>query len=150
MEKTSDETEQVTIEPDGQWRVVTEEKEDRRKSHGPAAATPAPPSASATVPGFKIDDDDDLIALSDLSVFTNGRNTQTPSRSFVSNGTSNAATPAERSSVPAPGSASRKRPAPEVVDLTLSSDEEDDVYTRQAKRPNYGTSNGLTYPSYPQ
>ncbi|KAI1212992.1 PINIT domain-containing protein [Annulohypoxylon truncatum] len=137
---TPDSLQQVTIEPDGQWRTKTEEPEPRRSR----------PSVSA-----KIEDDDDLSILSDSHSFHNGASTSsmngrhtfsTPIRSFPHGGNGGTPNGGSRDTPAAPRS-SNKRPA-EVIDLTLSSDEDDEPVARAPKRQNQGTTlNGLSYTS---
>ncbi|KAI1807931.1 zf-MIZ-domain-containing protein [Daldinia bambusicola] len=137
LENTPESCEQVTIEPDGQWRIKSEDAEPTRSR---------PPS------GTKIEDDDDLSILSDTHAFSNGTASSsiggarnglgTPSRSLLSGGTPNGS---HRETPNTQRSGSSKRPA-EVIDLTLSSDEEDEP-VRPPKRQNLGPTNGLTYPS---
>lgn len=87
-------------------------------------------------------DDDDVVVASEFSKVI-GRNTTASSLASVS--TPQLATPTSavsRDNSTAPRS-SNKRPAPEVIDLTLSDD--DDVPARPVKRANTGT-NGFGYP----
>lgn len=128
LENTSESTEQVTIEPDGQWKTQS-------------AGEPEPPKARkrsslGTATARIIDDDDDVVALDDISV-PSARQAQTPIHSMLS-------TPAPAS---ANGSASgsRKRTS-EVIDLTLSDD--DDMPARAPKRQNAGATPNLNFPSY--
>ncbi|OTB20550.1 hypothetical protein K445DRAFT_51314 [Daldinia sp. EC12] len=125
LENTPESCEQVTIEPDGQWRIKSEDPEPTRSR---------PPN------GTKIEDDDDLSILSDTHAFGNGA-TGTPSRSLLSGGTPNGSL---RETPNTQRSGSSKRPA-EVIDLTLSSDEEDEPI-RPPKRQNLGPANGLSFP----
>ncbi|KAI0887413.1 PINIT domain-containing protein [Annulohypoxylon maeteangense] len=137
LSTTPDSLQQVTIEPDGQWKTKTEEPE-------PSRFRPAVSS--------KIEDDDDISIISDSHGFPNGTSTSTangrnnystPSRSFAHSGTPSGGA---RDTSTAPRS-SHKRPA-EVIDLTLSSDEDDEPIARAPKRQNQGTTlNGLSYPS---
>lgn len=138
LENTPESCEQVTIEPDGQWRVKSEEPE---------------PTRSRAPNGTKIEDDDDISILSDTHAFGNGtpggpigsvRNAMsTPSRSFLGGGTPNGG---HRETPNTQRSGSSKRPA-EVIDLTLSSDEDDEPIVRPPKRQNLGPTNGLNFPS---
>ncbi|KAI0840615.1 zf-MIZ-domain-containing protein [Hypoxylon sp. FL0890] len=138
LEKTPQSVEQVTIEPNGQWRTKAEDPELNR---------------SRPAVGSRIDDDDDLSILSDSHGFSNGtggaplngRNTlSTPSRSLLSSGTPNGGS---RETPSTQRSGSHKRPA-EIIDLTLSSDEEDEPTLRAPKRQYPGpTPNGLDFPS---
>ncbi|KAI1378274.1 zf-MIZ-domain-containing protein [Hypoxylon crocopeplum] len=133
LQNTPESLEQVTIEPDGQWRTKTEEPE---------------PSRSRPAVGNGIEDDDDLSILSDSHAFlnggpVNGRNPlSTPTRSLLSGGTPNGGSRATPSTQ---RSGSNKRPA-EVIDLTLSSDEDDEPIARPMKRQYPGPSNGLNFP----
>ncbi|KAI1393483.1 zf-MIZ-domain-containing protein [Hypoxylon trugodes] len=137
LEKTSDSQQQVTIEPDGRWRTKVEEQESSR---------------SRAAPTSKVEDDDDLSILSDTHAFGNGTNGfggrnsfATPSRSLGTNG---ASASASRGTPNTQRSGSNKRPA-EVIDLTLSSDEDDEPIVRAPKRQYQGpSSNGLSsFPS---
>ncbi|KAI0383057.1 zf-MIZ-domain-containing protein [Hypomontagnella monticulosa] len=130
LESTPDSLQQVTIDPDGQWRMKTEDPE---------------PTRSRPTVGSRIDDDDDISILSDSHGFSNGvRNTMsTPNRSMLSSGGSNGGS---RETPNTQRSGSNKRPA-EVIDLTLSSDEDDEPIIRPPKRQYPGpTSNGLSFP----
>jgi E3 SUMO-protein ligase PIAS1 len=114
--RTPESVEQVTIEPDGKWSV-------------PGAKKEATPTQEASC----VDDDD--IVVSEIAR-TGGRTTTTPSLATAP--TTHLATPtsvASRDTSAAPRSSS-KRPAVEVIDLTLSDD--DDEPPRAVKRANYG------------
>ncbi|KAI1085728.1 PINIT domain-containing protein [Whalleya microplaca] len=139
LENTSDSVEQVTIEPDGQWRIQAAESSPKRPRHSEVSA--------------KIEDDD-LAIVSDSRSFGNGvaggpristNPYSTPNRSLFSSGT-----PDGQSREPsnAPRSGSNKRPA-EVIDLTLSSDEDDEPIVRAPKRQYQGPSPGLSLPLPP-
>lgn len=138
LERTSEDAEQVTIEPDGHWREQGEEPK----------SDPTPQGGS---PGFiaKIEDDDELVMYTaPQSNGTNGASNGfgTPSRSYAPNGTK-AAPAQESSSTPKTGN---KRTA-EVIDLTLSSDEDEEPVLRAPKRQNVGGVNGSaqSMESYP-
>ncbi|KAI8966869.1 zf-MIZ-domain-containing protein [Daldinia sp. FL1419] len=138
LENTPDSCEQVTIEPDGQWRIKSEEPEPTRSR---------PPNNT------KIEDDDDISILSDTHGFGNSaaggsvgnvRNAlSTPNRSLPGGGTPNGGL---RETPNTQRSGSSKRPT-EVIDLTLSSDEDDEPIVRPPKRQNLGPTNGLSFPS---
>ncbi|ORY69539.1 PINIT domain-containing protein [Pseudomassariella vexata] len=123
LDNTSESTEQVTIEPDGQWR-----------KQSTAEPEPKKPRHSGVTASVIDDDDDDVVPLDDFSVISM-RNTQTPSRSMLG-------TPASMSVNGGPTSANgsssgtRKRPA-EIIDLTLS-DDDDEPIIRAPKRQNPG------------
>lgn len=115
LTETSDSIDQVTIEPNGEWAV-------------PGAKKEVTPNQDASYV-----DDDDLV-ISEVTK-TGGRGTAAPS--FASVPTPHLATPtsvASRDTSAAPRS-SNKRPAPEVIDLTLSDDDEP---PRPVKRANHG------------
>lgn len=122
LDHTSESTEQVTIEPDGQWRAqASSEPEPKR------------PRYSSGVNASVIDDDDDEVVPLDSFSLQSARNTQTPNQSLF--GTPGSAQGNGSSS------GSRKRPA-EVIDLTLS-DDEDDEPVRAPKRQNAGQTPSL-------
>ena len=114
--------EQVTIETDGRW-----------SSQAPAAeAKERDPSEDLL--------DDDGFEISAVS-FVSGRSLETPNRSVRTTGTPVATASRETSSMPRP-STSTKRPAAAVIDLTLSSDE-DEPLVRPAKRQQHSAPNGF-------
>ncbi|KAI0024870.1 hypothetical protein F4780DRAFT_480675 [Xylariomycetidae sp. FL0641] len=131
LQKTSDSTEQVTIEPDGQWKMEGAQREARR------------PRSSGVSASASIDDDDDIavignsrgVSTGSFRGASNGAHAyNTPSRSLMGNGTPRSDS-REVSGAPRSGS---KRPA-EVIDLTLSSDEDDaPIVPRAPKRPYHG------------
>lgn len=139
LEKTPDSESKVVIEPDGQWRTETEESE--------------PSQPRPTVKSSKIEDDDDLSIIgsygfgnSGNGLSVGGRNTlSTPQRSLVGSGTPNGDV---RGTPSTQRSGSNKRPA-EVIDLTLSSDEDDEPIVRAPKRQQFlNPSEPLNYPAY--
>ncbi|KAI0195390.1 PINIT domain-containing protein [Xylaria flabelliformis] len=125
LEKTEDSVEQVTIEPNGQWATQPTETAPRK-------------SRSSNV-NTSIDVDDDVSIVTDNPSYSNGgygstpHTYSTPIRTFMG-------TPSASSREPsgAPRSGGRKRPAAEVIDLTLSSDEDDAPLTRPSKKQNLG------------
>ncbi|KAH9883230.1 hypothetical protein F4778DRAFT_757074 [Xylariomycetidae sp. FL2044] len=130
LDNTSESLEQVTIEPDGQWRREGAETQSRKSRHSEVAA--------------KIEDDDDLSILSDSRAFSNGPfnssgyegyGINTPDQFRLSAGTPNGGSSREPSS--AARSGSNKRPAAEVIDLTLSSDDDDDEPIGRAPKRQY-------------
>ncbi|KAF3024352.1 SUMO ligase siz1 [Neopestalotiopsis sp. 37M] len=123
LDRTHEDTEQVTIEPNGEWRT-----EDRSEPEPKRARL----SGAHNIASIKVDDDDDVVALDDFSPPA-GQRIQTPSQSF--NGT-----PSHNSQVNGSNSTpsgSRKRTA-EVIDLTLSSDD-DEPLRPPPKRQNQNT-----------
>lgn len=117
--KTPKTVEQVTIEPDGKWSVPGAKNE----------------TASAANEASLLDDDD--LTVSEVFWGSNRTSTATPNRGAapaLALGTpTNGA-----SSTPSISRSGSKRPAPEVIDLTLSDDDEPPA--RPVKRPNYGHS----------
>ncbi|KAF6830503.1 sumo ligase [Colletotrichum plurivorum] len=105
---------QVTIEPDGQWRVNS--LQDDKAANGGSGA-------------FEDDDDDDFI-ISEVNV-VRGRNFETPNRSIASTATPTTTVMSRESSTMPRGlgSTSAKRPHTEkvTIDLTLSDDDEPSV-----------------------
>ncbi|OLN81581.1 E3 SUMO-protein ligase pli1 [Colletotrichum chlorophyti] len=103
---------QVTIEPDGQWRVTSTQDANRSNNDGRSSLD---------------DDDDDDFEISEVSV-VRGRNFETPNRSVASTATPTTTVMSrESSALPRGlGSISGKRPHAErvTIDLTLSDDDE--------------------------
>ncbi|KAL1838845.1 hypothetical protein VTJ49DRAFT_2168 [Mycothermus thermophilus] len=124
LTKTSDCVEQVTIEPDGKWSV-------------PGANKHATPSHETT----SLDDD---IVISEVTRTNRGSSTVGTAPGRASTSTPHLATPTSVASTPSaaapPSRTSTKRPAPEVIDLTLS--DSDDEPARPVKRANYGQTTG--------
>ncbi len=121
LSKTSKSLEVVTIEPNGRWSTKPSEQE-RSQSNQTASF-----------------DNDDAIEISELTVVGDKR-LDTPKNSTPVH---SLGTPASASSSIAPrgaGSTSSKRPAPQVIDLTLSSDEDDEPVQRPTKRQNTSTN----------
>jgi E3 SUMO-protein ligase PIAS1 len=108
--------EQVTIEPDGKWLLPAPQSEEKSR----------PQTESSFI------EDDDLVIG---QVSSRPSNTATPSRSGYAFSTPAQGSSREGSSIAAPRStASSKRPAAEVIDLTLSDDDDADI--RPVKRLN--------------
>lgn len=131
LENTSDSQEQVTIEPDGEWRAQAAEPERKRSRYSSNSA--------------RLDDDDDLSIVSDSRTFNSAtvvpklENSSYATPSYLNPGTPNGRSTATASREPSsvPKSGGTKRPA-EVIDLTLSSDEDDEPIVRPPKRQNHG------------
>lgn len=124
LEQTAKSVEQVKIEPDGKWRMAGPEAEEVKDEE---------PDNS-----FNIDDDE--VVISDISYF-GGRSTATPARShqIPSTPNTNMGVSREGSSMPRSAqSAGTKRPAPDVIDLTGSDD--DEPSGPPPKRQNTGTN----------
>ncbi|KAI1502273.1 PINIT domain-containing protein [Biscogniauxia marginata] len=142
LENTSDSLEHITIEPDGRWRIQGAENEPKKSRHSGASS--------------KTEDDDELSILSDSRGFNatprstfNGANAySTPNRSIYS-ARSASATGNSREASGAPKSGNKR--TAEVIDLTLSSDEDDEPIIRAPKRQYQGPSSGstLNFPSAP-
>jgi E3 SUMO-protein ligase PIAS1 len=111
----------VTIEPNGQWSIKSAEQGNGRSANANSSA-----------------EDDDEIEIQEVTV-VGGRRQDTP-KNPTSGQTIGTPVSTNRSSAPrGAGSISSKRPAPAVIDLTLSSDDEDDE-PRSAKRQNRNTN----------
>ncbi|KAI1752265.1 hypothetical protein F4782DRAFT_148053 [Xylaria castorea] len=125
LERTEDSVEQVTIEPNGQWATQPTETVPRKSRSSNANAS--------------IDVDDDVSIVTDNPSYSHRgyggtpHTYGTPIRTFMG-------TPSASSREPsgAPRSGGRKRPAAEVIDLTLTSDEDDAPLTRPLKKQNFG------------
>ncbi|KAI0417303.1 PINIT domain-containing protein [Xylaria grammica] len=121
LERTMDSTEQVTIEPDGVWSTQLTET--------------APKKFRASNANTSIDVEDDVSVVTDNPSYSNeGYDTPhyaTPIRTLMGGGT-----PSSGSREPsgAPRSGGTKRPALEVIDLTLDSDEDDAPLLRPSKK----------------
>lgn len=125
LDNTPKSLETVTIEPNGRWTTKSADADHF-------------PSSNSTVFGA-----DDEIEISDVAVVGGGRSYDTPKQSVTALGTPVSAPRGGSSSTPrATGSTSAKRPATEVIDLTLSSDEDDEPVQRPTKRQN--TANGYS------
>ncbi|KAL1872781.1 hypothetical protein VTK73DRAFT_1331 [Phialemonium thermophilum] len=114
---TSSSTEQVTIEPNGQWSAKKAEK---------AQSNPEPREASLV-------EDNDVVETSAISKNPMSTPTRPASSLTTHHDGSGDIYSAQRL-----GSTSSKRPAREVIDLTLSDDEE--LVHRPAKRQNTSTN----------
>lgn len=125
LDNTSKDVDTVTIEPDGRWFVKSEE--ERRNEFGSHGAQHS-----------HLEDDDDDLEISEVNII--GRRLETPRNASFSS-----STPASGSRGPpsvgprgvAPSSV--KRPAAAVIDLTLSSDE-DEPDQPAPKRQHTGTN----------
>ncbi|KAH6893567.1 PINIT domain-containing protein [Thelonectria olida] len=139
LDNTPKDVDTVTIEPDGRWFVKNEE--ERRNEFG---------SQGARQSHFDDDDDDDDdLEISEVNIIS--RRLETPRNASFSS-----STPASGSRGPPSvgprgiASTSAKRPAAAVIDLTLSSDDEDEPLQRAPKRQNTGTNgftSGLEFPN---
>lgn len=122
LDNTSRNVEKVDIEPDGQWKAHGE-VEDVVKSDSQQEA-------------FDVDDDD-LVEVD----FVGNRETNTPNTLAPTPNTPTPGTAASREGSSMPRTGQNKRPHAEVIDLTLSDDDEP---PRSAKRLQYRT--GSAYP----
>lgn len=110
------------------------------------SAEPVPRKSRSSNVSASIDVDDDISIVTDNPSYRNGGYGSTPhpygtpARTFM--GTPS---PSSREPSNAPRSGSKKRPAAEVIDLTLSSDEDDAPLTRPLKKQNLGSA---TIPHY--
>ncbi|KAH6603435.1 hypothetical protein Trco_008210 [Trichoderma cornu-damae] len=120
LEKTSRNLETVTIEPNGKW-----------SSKPPKKETPSRPNGAALE-----DDDDDDLEVSEIII--GGRRLETPKNlTPYTDTTGSGGRDGSSAAAPRGGSHSAKRPAPAVIDLTLSSDDEEPIQ-RPSKRQHTG------------
>ncbi|GAP88522.2 putative zinc finger domain-containing MIZ-type [Rosellinia necatrix] len=124
LDKTADSVDQVTIEPDGRWTTQLNEA--------------APKKSRVSSANTNIDIDDDISVVTDNATYSTGGYGGTPQPFSTPNRTFGGRTPSSREPSGAPRSGSKKRPAAEVIDLTLSSDEDDVPITRPLKKQNMG------------
>lgn len=121
LEKTSKSLETVTIEPNGRWFSKPPNEESSSRPNGA---------------DLEDDDDDDDLEVSEISI--SGRRIETPKKTMTSY-TEMSSGGRDGHSAPRTGSHSAKRPAPAVIDLTLSSDDEEPIQ-RPHKRQHTGGS----------
>ncbi|KXJ97544.1 PINIT domain-domain-containing protein [Microdochium bolleyi] len=131
LEQTSESEEQVTIEPDGSWRPQGSDHGTRSNGYADSSA--------------KVEDDDDLLIMSAPSFNGFVDSFGTPIRQLTTD--TSTPTGGSREPVAPPRSGGTKRTA-EVIDLTLSSDDEEPV-ARPAKRQNLGTEQHMSSLPFP-
>lgn len=145
LDQTPKSLETVTIDPHGSWSIKASSEEADAGCN------------DASGDAYDDDDDDDL-EISEVTPIHGGRRLETPKMP-----TPNITTPVSIASSTAQGtpiatsaaprgiaSTSAKRPAAQVIDLTLSSDEDDDEpIQRPAKRQNTGTMSSTPGPTPP-
>lgn len=152
MENTSSELEQVTIDPDGTWHTGGRDGGSSGNGNGNQngnGSQVAKTNGNSTPPyrnALALDDDLEIYMPSTPSGAPGNASTTAPSygdTAYDAQSRDTTATPAQgtTSSAP-PGSQSKKR-VREVIDLTLSSDDEDDEPQRPFKRQNVGPSPSL-------
>ncbi|PON21706.1 hypothetical protein TGAM01_v209444 [Trichoderma gamsii] len=128
LEKTSKNLETVTIEPNGKWSSKPP-KED---------SSPSRPRGAPVE-----DDEDDDLEVSEIII--GGRRLETPKK--LSHCTDTPSSGGRDHSSTAPrGSHSAKRPAPAVIDLTLSSDDEEPIQRPSKRQHTYTYHRGTTPP----
>lgn len=117
LHSTSSDVEQVTIEPHGAWHhAKTDDSQDTNIPNGGAYDDN--------------DDDEDFIEIGHLF-------TPKLKREDASDSIDLHTTPSTHDRIPSVPKSSQKRPAPQVIDLTIS-DDDDDVPSRPAKRKALG------------
>lgn len=124
LANTPAQQDQVTIEPDGRWHapgLEGETIETSRESHDDASY---------------IDDDDDALIISDISFVGVDRSCVTPGQAAPGMGTPTTIGSYGSHSIPRASSSSGKRPISQVIDLTLSDD--DEPPDPAPKRQNFG------------
>ncbi|KAK2605311.1 hypothetical protein N8I77_008159 [Diaporthe amygdali] len=127
LDRTSRSVEQVDIEPNGQWKAHGSVEEE---------VEPEPEHEALAI------DDDDLV-ISEIS-YVGNRGTNTPNTLAPTTSTPTPVTAASREGSSMPRSGGNKRPHAEVIDLTLSDDE--DAPQPPRKKAQYGA--GSAYSSY--
>lgn len=138
MQNTPSSLDAVTIEPDGRWLTSSQsEKENRsRASNG----------HTASFNSYEDDDEDDLL-ISEISIVGGRRNEGgNSSQPHVGTPSSNAGPLLATSAPRGAASTSNKRPAPAVIDLTLSSDDDDDEPIQRPTKRQPNALNGYNGP----
>jgi len=126
LSNTLEDLDQVTIEPDGQWKVPG-----------------LPSKANEPEQGFSVIDD------LEVSEVKPRFNINTPTRSTASIGTPSIAESRESTALPrGQGHMSAKRPAPVIIDLTLDSDDEDTAPPPPKRQQLNNNYLGSSHPSY--
>lgn len=131
LTKTSKSLESVTIEPNGRWLIKATEEENTSQNNRASYE----------------DDDDDEVEISEINL-VGTRRIETPKRPTPSTGTP-ASGSRDASSIGPRGTASisTKRPASAVIDLTLSSDDDDDEPIQRPTKRQSTAANGYHGPS---
>ncbi|CAK7213637.1 E3 SUMO-protein ligase pli1 [Sporothrix curviconia] len=151
LESTSSELDQVTIDPDGTWH--TERTQDRATNGSASRSTPPPRASGGPEMVATLLDDEFEILSTPMPKRSNGysnsnsngttTNGNLASSATLVNSRDTTATPSQTVSASGGGgggglNSNNKRPR-EVIDLTLSSDDEDDEpLPRRLKRQNTG------------
>ncbi|CAK7238139.1 E3 SUMO-protein ligase pli1 [Sporothrix eucalyptigena] len=144
LENTSSELDQVTIDPDGTWH--TENSRDRANGGSTTRSTPPRASGGPEMVATLLDDEFEIISTPTPrrgNGYSNGTTNGTSNGNLASSATlvnsrDTTATPSQTVSASGGLNSNNKRPR-EVIDLTLSSDEEDDEpLPRRFKRQNTG------------
>lgn len=132
LRKTSSSTEQVTIEPKGEWRPVTQ-KDDAEGNRGKSQPRAA----------YDEDSDDDIVEIQDsrINKVKTEANSMTPALNQQTPPLSSREASTVTSSAARPGGNKRQSA---VIDLTLSDDDEP---PRPAKRTNTSQNNSYNTPS---
>lgn len=140
LRNTNRDIEQVTIEPDGRWHLIkTEDEKPQQQAKNPLARHHNSDDDDA-------DDDDDLVEISDIDAPKTTATIRTkPSADSIGTPSLNgrnsfpppalSATPQAQSIHQSSNSQSRKRPREEVIDLTLSDDDDEQPPVSRIKRP---------------
>jgi len=139
LQSTPDDTEQVTIEPDGTWHLIQSEEDDRKQTNNSHSTHD------------DNDDDDDLVEIIDpeapSTTTTIRTKNMSPDMRTPPIGGRDSSFPPPRppsssytnTNSQAP-SQSKKRPREEVIDLTLSDDDDDDQPpVSRVKRPSFSS-----------
>jgi E3 SUMO-protein ligase PIAS1 len=129
LSNTSDSVEQVTIEPNGSW-----------SQHSKNSTSPKPNGANFG------SDDDDLVEIKDSRISAL-KAASTPVPSIGSTRTPPASSREPSASVASHGQTSAKRPISQVIDLTLSDDDDDAAIARAPKRQFTGYSTPQSIPT---
>lgn len=149
LENTHEDTEQVTIEPNGKWHLIKNEESQERPN----------PSTNHN----DSDDDDDLVEITDLNAIRatpaiRSQASQEPRTPSINGGSfsipqrpsSAALAQTLNHGVTQTASQSKKRPREEIIDLTLDDDDDDEPPVSRIKRPSLASQNSTDVLSRPQ
>jgi len=130
LDKTSKDTEQVTVEPNGDWRQVSKDDRERQSQAS---------SKAAATKDVKIHEIHDLDDMPDTNHRPNGFH-RAGSTSTASFHTPDASSRAPSAAISTTQKQGKKRGADDVIDLTLDDDEEDEPPRQRIKRSSTGAS----------
>ena len=130
LKNTPRSVDQISIEPDGKWSRITQED--------------VMPRANDTCSGSE--EEDDLVEIQDMPRVATVKHESTPTIGSMTRTPPHSSREQSTSSAVAPRSANGKRPIGQVIDLTFSSDEDDQPLRAPAPKRQHtqSSSNSLS------